>query len=185
MFIFVQIEPFKARHDIAKLDLTFPFDIPCLHLHLFEHLGMHNSHCTWLWCIGNCTKDPSHGFFARLMNCSQLVHGLRQSIFDYNALPLNYRDDWSWSSRWVFHGECTNVYGYKLDMTYSESWHWLLGIHDSSSYYFEWTLNLIRILSLYWSHQNASTYGCDFKVVIYYIRIKSLLMEVGGNKYFQ
>ena len=39
-------------------------------------------------------------------------------------------DDLSWSLGWVFHGECISVYGYTLDKTYSELWHWLLDSHD-------------------------------------------------------
>ena len=31
-------------------------------------------------------------------------------------------DDLSWSSGWGSHDECTSIYGYTLDRTYSESW---------------------------------------------------------------
>ena len=36
-------------------------------------------------------------------------------------VPPNWRDDLSWPSGYVFHCECTNVYGYTLDKTHGES----------------------------------------------------------------
>ena len=47
--------------------------------------------------------------------------------------------------------------------------------------YTAWILNIERILSMYWSHKVALTFWWDLKVVIYSLRIGSLLMKVGGN----
>ena len=36
--------------------------------------------------------------------------------------PPNWRDNLFWPSGWNSHGECTSVYGYTLNRTYSGSW---------------------------------------------------------------
>ena len=50
------------------------------------------------------------------MICSQLVHGLRQSIWGGSTLPSNWRDDGSWSTKWHSYSECISIYGYTLDI---------------------------------------------------------------------
>ena len=37
------------------------------------------------------------------MTHSQSIHGSRHPIKGCNALPPNWKDSWSWLSRWVFH----------------------------------------------------------------------------------
>ena len=66
-------------------------------------------------------KDQNHGFLASRWFFSQLVSGLKQSIWGYNVLLPNLRDSWFWPLGWVSHGESTNMYGYTLDMIYGES----------------------------------------------------------------
>ena len=56
-----------------------------------------------------------------------------QSHRDCSALPHNWKDDLSYSSRWVSNGECTNVYGFILDKIYGESWHKVVSCHDSQA----------------------------------------------------
>ena len=56
---------------------------------------------------------------------------------------------------------------YTLDKTYDESWGETIKYYDLSNYYIAWTLNLERILSLYWKQLAALTYELDPKVVIY------------------
>ena len=56
------------------------------------------------------------------MTCSQPFYLLRQLIRGCSTPPPNWKDDWSWLSGWVSHGECISVYGYTLDKTYHESW---------------------------------------------------------------
>ena len=58
-----------------------------------------------------------------MISCSQLVHGFGQSSRDYSVLPPNWRNDLSWLLGWGSYGECTSVYGYTLDRSYSESWY--------------------------------------------------------------
>ena len=55
------------------------------------------------------------------MTCSQLIRGSKEPIIGYSLPSSNWRDDWSWLSGWISHGECTSVYGYTLDGTYDES----------------------------------------------------------------
>ena len=50
------------------------------------------------------------GIFCKEMTCSQLVHGLKQSIRGCSALPPYVRDDWSWLTRWVLHDKCASMY---------------------------------------------------------------------------
>ena len=43
------------------------------------------------------------------MACSQSVYGSKQPMRGCSALPSSWRDDWSWLSGWVSHGEYTSV----------------------------------------------------------------------------
>ena len=78
--------------------------------------------------------------------------------------------------RWNYHGECTSVYDYTLEMTYDKLWHWLLGSHD-------FTKLLYNMISPPWEdtellllYMVALTYGWNPKMVAYYLWIRSLLM---------
>ena len=55
------------------------------------------------------------------MTYSQKVYGPRQPIRKCKVLPPNWRDGWSWPSKWAPYGKCTGVYGYTLNRTYDES----------------------------------------------------------------
>ena len=57
------------------------------------------------------------------MTCSQSVFGLKQSIWGFNAPPLNWKNGWSWLLGWGSHDEYTNMYGYTFDTTCGESWY--------------------------------------------------------------
>ena len=70
------------------------------------------------------------------MTCWKLVCGLRQPIIGCNELTPKRKDGCFLPLRWVFHDECTSVYGYTLDKTYIESWHKvikLLWLHQATS----------------------------------------------------
>ena len=47
----------------------------------------------------------------------------------------------------------------------------LLGYHDSLGHYITWTLNLEKILSLWWNQDDVLTYGRDPNVMIYPYRL--------------
>ena len=57
--------------------------------------------------------------------------------------------------------------------------------HDSPNYYVVWTLNFERILNLWWNQHITLTYGWNPKVVIYFLWIRSLLVEASNNRYSQ
>ena len=99
-----------------------------------------------------------------------MVHRFGQSSRDYSAPPPNRSDDLSWSSGWVYHGECTSVCD-ALDMAYNESWHKAINCPNSPIYYTAWSLNFKRILSLCQNQQETFTYGWDRKVIIYPYRL--------------
>ena len=55
------------------------------------------------------------------MTNSQPIHGFGQSILDHKYTTFYLEGCWSCSLGWDSHGECTNVYSYTLDKTYSKS----------------------------------------------------------------
>ena len=104
----VGIEPLKEIHDVTKLDLTILllsfwcidiyFSIQSMSLTLYitcVHQELHKGYKSWVPC--------------KQISFPQLVHGFRQSSRNYSSPPLNLKDDLSWPSRWVSHGECTSI----------------------------------------------------------------------------
>ena len=142
-------------------------------------------HYTWLSCIKSCIQDPSHGFDAIKWVAYILFMDLRQSIWDCNALFSNWRDYLSWSLGWVFHGECTNVYGYILDSTYNDLWHWLSSSHNVTKLLCCMSSQPWESIELVLRSSIALTCEWDLKMVIYSLWIGSTLIKVGSNKYSQ
>ena len=102
------LSPLKARHDVTKLDLTIPLlFFQCIDIDLstqpmsltlymtWVHQELHRRYKSWVPC--------------KQISCPQLVHGFGQSSRNCNAPPPNWKDDLSWPSRQVSHGECTSV----------------------------------------------------------------------------
>ena len=117
---FIRNEPLIASHDITKLDLTFHFlSFVCIDIYL--------SIQTHITCIahdfdalGVIQKIRVIGFLKQISS-SKSVHRFGQFSRDHNVLPPNRRNNLSWPLGWGFHGQCTNMYGYTLDKTYSKS----------------------------------------------------------------
>ena len=102
------LTPLKARHDVTKLDLTISLlsfwcidialNIQFMSLTLYMtwvHQELHRRYKSWVPC--------------KQISCPQLVHRFGQSSTDCSAPPPNQRNDLSWQSGQVSHGECTSV----------------------------------------------------------------------------
>ena len=76
------------------------------------------------------------------------------------------------------------MYGYTLDKTNDESWDSYQIVMTSPNYYVAQTLNLYSI-ELGPKSSMVLTYEWDPKVVIYSLKIESLLIKASGNKYSQ
>ena len=70
--IYIEIEPWKAWHNVTDCDSFinlfiyvswFPLNISFVLIGYLSIHALHHIHCTWPRCIRSCTKDPSHGFF--------------------------------------------------------------------------------------------------------------------------
>ena len=104
-----------------------------------------------------------------MISCPQSIHGFRQFIWNYSALPPNWRDDLSWSSGWFFHSECTSVCDayWTGPTTIHDKKLSVAMIHQVTNYYTTWIVNLERILSICQNQQEILNYGWDPKVVTY------------------
>ena len=147
-------------------------------------LDLHLLHCTWLECIRSCMEDPSHGFLksrfvhSRFMDLGNRFEGVVHHLLIGGMVGLGHRDRVPMVSALVY--VVTHWIGPMISHDIR-----LLGIHDFIKL-------LYCIVSQPWENIEfvkklavALTYRWDRKLIIYSLWIRSLLMEVGSNRYSQ
>ena len=135
--------------------------IPCIAL--YEHSYLHLLHCTWLRCIRSCTEDLSHGFLANRW----LVHNRFMGLGNPLEVVVHHL---------LIGGMAGLGYQVSHDLRLSSSHDLTKPLHCVASQPWE-NIKLVLKLAM------TLTYKWDQKLIIYSLWIRSLLMEVGSNRY--
>ena len=159
--------------------------IPCIIL--YKHSCLHFFHCTWLRCIRSCTEDLSHGFFLQIndlfivwfMGLGNPLKVIVHHLLIGGMIDLCYWDGFPMVSALV----CMVAHwigpmvSYELRLSSSHDSTKLL--HYIGSQHWENIKLVLKLVVV------ALTYGGDRKLIIYSLWIRSLLIEVGSNRYSQ
>ena len=155
--------------------------IPCIIL--YEHSCLHLFHCMWLRCIKSCTKYLSHGFFANRWLIHNWITGLGNPLevvvhhlIIGGMVSLGYQDEFPMVSALV----CMLTHW--TGPTVSHDWRLLSShgltklLHCAVSQLWENIKFVLKLLM-------ALIYKWDCQLIIYFLWNRSLLMEVGSNRY--